>query len=196
MLTLWARLPLLAALPQRPPEGSPGPAGQAPAGADSQPPAGAGAAPARPPLPGGPTHLFRRAPPTLRLAPRGPSRGPACPRWRASSLEAPAGLSPRAACRHLPPPQSGCHQKVTMGRPPQTRREGTYLATRKAAGTRRRLTLSPAPHGCDRQRSSNSCRGQRRDPGRPEPGGCSAPVCRGHPEPDPRARCCARPRGP
>lgn len=196
MLTLWARLPLLAALPQRPPEGSPGPAGQAPAGADSQPPAGAGAAPARPPLPGGPTHLFRRAPPTLRLAPRGPSRGPACPRWRASSLEAPAGLSPRAACRHLPPPQSGCHQKVTMGRPPQTRREGTYLATRTAAGTRRRLTLSPAPHGCDQQRSSNSCRGQRRDPGRPEPGGCSAPVCRGHPEPDPRARCCARPRGP
>lgn len=119
MLTLWARLPLLAALPQRPPEGSPGPAGQAPAGADSQPPAGAGAAPARPPLPGGPTHLFRRAPPTLRLAPRGPSRGPACPRWRASSLEAPAGLSPRAACRHLPPPQSGCHQKVTMGCPPK-----------------------------------------------------------------------------
>lgn len=216
-LSAWGRSAPWKEVPSSPGRRGVNPLGSAPSAGCTAP-----ATPRRQPRPRGPGPGRCRQPATSRSrggpGPASTARGPhpsvpACAtdpaprptgplaRARMPTVEGllprgPAGLSPRAACRHLPPPQSGCHQKVTMGRPPQTRREGTYLATRTAAGTRRRLTLSPAPHGCDRLRSSNSCRGRRRDPGRPEPGGCSAPVCRGHPEPDPRARCCARPRGP
>lgn len=121
MLTLWARLPLLAALPQRPPEGSPGPAGQAPAGADSQPPAGAGAAPrpastARGPHPSVPACATDPAPrPTGPLArarmPTVEGLLPRGPRWplAQSSLQTPATsperLSP-GSDHGTPPPNT------------------------------------------------------------------------------------------
>lgn len=138
-LSAWGRSAPWKEVPSSPGRRGVNPLGSAPSAGCTAP-----ATPRRQPRPRGPGPGRCRQPATSRSrggpGPASTARGPhpsvpACAtdpaprptgplaRARMPTVEGllprgPAGLSPRAACRHLPPPQSGCHQKVTMGRPP------------------------------------------------------------------------------